>query len=120
MARHSALFSKAGCIWLRPRSNSAQTNQRSRGRPVKYASSLLLAAALLAAPAMAQTARSAPMPIAAAPAVPAPRDIAYPGVITLNIDTTDLDRRIWRIKQTIPVSHSGDLTLLYSEWIMGN
>src|SRR5262245_35566923 len=64
--------------------------------------------------------RSAPMPIASAPAIPAPRDIAYPSVITLNIDTTDLDRRIWRIKQTIPVSHSGDLTLLYSEWIMGN
>jgi predicted metalloprotease with PDZ domain len=87
---------------------------------VKYTSSLLLAAALLATPVMAQAVRSAPQPIAAAPAIPAPRDVGYPGTIVLNVDTTDIDRRIWRIRQSIPVARSGPLTLLYSEWIMGN
>ncbi len=87
---------------------------------MKHALSLLLAAALLTTPAMAQAARSAPQPIAAAPATPAPRDVAYPGTLTLNVDATDLDRRIFRITQKIPVAHSGPLTLLYSEWIMGN
>lgn len=87
---------------------------------MKYAHSLLLAAALLAMPAMAQAVRSAPQPIAAAPATPAPRDVAYPGTLSLTVDATDLDRRIFRIIQKIPVAHSGPLTLLYSEWIMGN
>lgn len=87
---------------------------------MKYAHSLLLAAALLAMPAMAQAVRSAPQPIAATPATPAPRDVAYPGTLSLTVDATDLDRRIFRIIQKIPVAHSGPLTLLYSEWIMGN
>jgi predicted metalloprotease with PDZ domain len=87
---------------------------------VKYALSLLLAVTLLAAPVVAQVARSEPQPIAAAPALPAPRDVAYPGTIALNVDATDIDRRIFRITQKIPVARPGSLTLLYSQWIMGN
>lgn len=87
---------------------------------MKYAA-LLAAAVLLVTPALAQrVTNSTPQPVAAAPAIPAPRDVAYPGVLTLEIDATDLDRRIFGIRQTIPVAKAGNLTLLYSEWIPGN
>lgn len=87
---------------------------------MKYAA-LIAAGLLFVTPALAQRAgNTAPQPIAAAPALPAPRDVAYPGVLTLDVDATDLDRRIFRIRQTIPVAKSGKLTLLYSEWIPGN
>ena len=89
----------------------------------KYVLAAGAAIALAALPIVAQSVpalRSEPDPIAAVAALPVPRDVAYPGVIKLEVDTTDLDRRIWRIRQNIPVSRSGPLTLLYSEWIMGN
>lgn len=49
----------------------------------------------------------------------APRDIAYPGTITLHVDATDLDRRIFRMRETIPVK-AGPLTLYYPQWIPGH
>ncbi len=52
--------------------------------------------------------------------MPAPRDAAYAGTLKLEVDATDLDRRIFGIRQSIPVSRSGPLTLLYPQWIMGN
>lgn len=80
-----------------------------------------LASVLAATPAVAQQAiHSSPQPIAAAPAIPAVKDIPYPGKIKLDIDATDLDRRIFWIKQSIPVAKSGPMTLQYAEWIMGN
>lgn len=51
--------------------------------------------------------------------VPAPRDVPYaPGTIKLEIDATNLDQRIFHVKQTIPVE-AGELTLLYPMWIPG-
>lgn len=87
---------------------------------MKYVLTLVAAVSLLALPVAAQAIRSEPQPISAAPALPAPRDAAYPGVIALSVDATDIDRRIFRIAQKIPVARSGPLTLLYSQWIMGN
>lgn len=84
--------------------------------------SVLVAAALLTiCPAAAQqVVNSAPQPVSAAPALPAVRDLPYSGVLTLHVDATDIDQRIFRIKQTIPVEKAGTLTLLYAEWIPGN
>ncbi len=82
---------------------------------------LIASAALLITPALAQQAvRSSPQPIAAAQALPALRDVAYPGTLKLEVDATDLDRRIFWIKQSIPVAKSGPLILQYAEWIMGS
>jgi predicted metalloprotease with PDZ domain len=86
---------------------------------VKIALLSLVALLTIAPLADAQVKRSEPQPLAATPALPTPRDVAYPGTLTLDIDATDLDRRIFRIKQTIPVK-PGPVTLLYSQWIMGN
>ncbi len=89
---------------------------------MKYAALFAVVAVLAITPALAQrgVVNSAPQPVAAAPALPAPRDVAYPGTLTLEVDATDLERRIFKLKQTIPVAKAGRLTLLYSEWIPGN
>lgn len=60
-----------------------------------------------------------PQPYPMPPAVTAPRDIAYPGTIRLEVDASDTDRRILRVKQTLPVNRAGRLTLLYPEWLPG-
>ncbi|HEY0052778.1 MAG TPA: peptidase M61, partial [Caulobacteraceae bacterium] len=71
-----------------------------------------------AAPGLAQVGTPA-LDRALAP-IPAPRDAPYPGVITLDMDATDIDRRIISVRQTIPVTGAGPLVLLYPRWIPGN
>ncbi|MGD9810826.1 MAG: peptidase M61, partial [Sphingobium sp.] len=84
--------------------------------------SLLLSTALVA-PAMAQDGsapvRSAPVAQPVIDTVRTPRDTPYPGTISLTVDATDTTQRIWRVKEVIPVSSSGPLTLLYPEWLPG-
>jgi len=60
-------------------------------------------------PAIAATA-------AAAMRIPPPRDIAYPGTLRLEVDATDIARRIFRVRETIPV-RPGQVTLLYPQWL---
>ncbi len=43
----------------------------------------------------------------------------YPGVIELEVDASDVERRIQRVRERIPVS-PGLLTLWYPQWIPGN
>ena len=52
--------------------------------------------------------------------IPAPRDEPYPGVVRLQVDASDVDRRLVRVEQTLPVASSGPLTLLYPRWLPGN
>jgi predicted metalloprotease with PDZ domain len=76
------------------------------------------AAALLSSSALAQPSpgpQPAPMP----PAIQAPRDIAYPGQLRVDVDATDLERRIFTVHETIPVTSAGSMTLLYPEWVPG-
>lgn len=87
--------------------------------------SLLLSAAPAAlaqtatAPATPAAVRSAPSAQPILDTIPQARDIPYPGTMTLSIDASDTAQRIWRVRQTIPVSSSGPLTLLYPEWLPG-
>ncbi|MBD7940806.1 M61 family metallopeptidase [Brevundimonas guildfordensis] len=69
------------------------------------------------APALAQVGTPA-LPVALAP-IPAAKDEAYPGVIKLDVDATDIDRRLIQVRQTIPVSGPGPLVLFYPQWIPG-
>lgn len=82
--------------------------------------SLLLAtaAALLGTPAFAQYAPP-PQPLPLPTPVEAPRDVAYPGTLRLSVDATDLERRIFRVRETIPVLGSGPMTILYPQWVPG-
>ncbi|MEW6704667.1 MAG: peptidase M61 [Pseudomonadota bacterium] len=74
-----------------------------------------LAAALTGLAALSTSAAPAP---GLSSAVPAARQQAYPGVMTLEVDATDFERRIVRVKQTLPVK-PGALTLLYPRWLPG-
>lgn len=68
--------------------------------------------------ALAQTAAPAlPRPL---PPIPETRDIAYPGVIDVAVDATDVQRRVISVRQTIPVAAAGPMTLLYPAWIPGH
>ena len=80
----------------------------------------------VAAPALAQTAvvtEASQAPLAlprTQPAIPAPTQAAYPGVIRYEADITDVERRIVQVRQTIPVAAAGPLTLLYPKYLPGN
>src|SRR6185312_14495223 len=54
-----------------------------------------------------------PEPVVPPPAIAAPRDVAYPGTIRLEVDTTDVARGIHRIHETVPVKGARHSTLLY-------
>jgi len=56
---------------------------------------------------------------AAANEIHEPADIDYPGVLRLSVDATDLDHRVFRVHEEIPVV-AGPLTLLYPQWLPGN
>jgi predicted metalloprotease with PDZ domain len=47
-----------------------------------------------------------------------PRDIPYPGTLTVRVDATDLARRIFRVHETLPVQ-AGNLVLQFPEWVPG-
>jgi predicted metalloprotease with PDZ domain len=83
-----------------------------------------LAACLLlsAVPALAQVppGNSAPQPVPFRSTIPEPRDVAYPGVIQLDVDATDTVRGILRVREMIPVAGGGHTVLLYPAWLPGN
>ncbi len=58
----------------------------------------------------------APMP----PPIEAPADTPYVGAIRLDVDATDIDRRIFRVHETIPVRPGAPLVLLFPRWLPGN
>lgn len=51
--------------------------------------------------------------------VPAVADSDFPGVITLSVDASDVSRRIYQVRERIPVQ-AGRLKLWYPQWIPGN
>jgi predicted metalloprotease with PDZ domain len=59
-----------------------------------------------------------PQPCAPPAPTPEPVDVDYPGVIRLEVDATDVERRIFRAHETIPVS-PGPMMLLYPQWLPG-
>ena len=71
--------------------------------------------ALLGSSALAQGVQPAAMPAEIA----APRDVAYPGTMRLQVDATDTERHIFRVRQTIPVTGAGRTTLLFPRWLPG-
>jgi predicted metalloprotease with PDZ domain len=50
--------------------------------------------------------------------IPPVSDQPYPGVMTLQVDVRDLDRKIFRAVQTLPV-RAGPLVLYYPRWLPG-
>ena len=83
------------------------------------ASTALIALALCGARPSAADPRP-PQPQSMPPAVPAPKDVSWPGSIGLAVDETDLDRHIVSVHEHIPVQKPGDLVLLYPRWVPGD
>ena len=81
---------------------------------------LAAAAALsLAAPALAQP-FPAPQPYPMPPPTPAPKDVPYPGgMLRISVDATDTDRRIFQVRETVPLAQAGPTTLLFPQWVPG-
>src|SRR5438552_1037305 len=50
--------------------------------------------------------------------IPAPVGVRFPGTIELAVDATDVNKRIVRVRETVPVK-PGRMTLLYPQWIPG-
>ena len=72
---------------------------------------------LLTVPASAQN--SAPQPLPIVETIPAARDVDYPGTMRLQVDASDIDQHIFRVRQTIPVAAAGRMTLLFPKWLPG-
>jgi predicted metalloprotease with PDZ domain len=53
------------------------------------------------------------------PGVPEPEDKPYVGTIRLFVDATDLHRRIYRVREIIPVAGAGPMLLIYPKWLPG-
>ncbi|MGH8062664.1 MAG: M61 family metallopeptidase [Pseudoxanthomonas sp.] len=56
---------------------------------------------------------------AATPSTAAVADGDYPGTIALSVDATDVARRLYQVRERIPVQ-AGPLKLWYPQWIPGN
>jgi predicted metalloprotease with PDZ domain len=81
---------------------------------------LLLASALIAAPALAQ--RSMPQPLPIVDAIPAARDTPFPGTLRLHVDTSDTLHGVFKVEETIPVppEFAGKkMALLFPKWLPG-
>ena len=63
-------------------------------------------------------AQTAPGPVYVQPVVeiPGPVDRPFDGEIELHVDATDIQHRIFTIRQRIPVAKTGVVTLLYPRW----
>jgi predicted metalloprotease with PDZ domain len=46
------------------------------------------------------------------------RDEPYPGLVRVNVDATDLDHRVFRVQQRLPVK-PGPLKLFFARWLPG-
>jgi len=73
---------------------------------------------LIGGPLMAQ--QPLPQPMPPEPPLPVPQDVAFPGVISLAVDASDLEHAIFSVHETIPVQGGQSLTLLYPKWLPGN
>src|SRR5882762_5978556 len=68
--------------------------------------------------AFAQSAGPHPLPMPTQIAVP--KDTPYLAAIRLSVDATDIDRHIFKIQETVPVSAGQSIVLLYPQWLPGN
>jgi predicted metalloprotease with PDZ domain len=87
-------------------------------RRIGFIAFVVTAAAGLNSAILAQSAGPQPAPMP--PPIVAPRDMGYPGVIRLDVDATDVERRIFKVHETLPVQPGAPLVLLFPQWLPGN
>ena len=89
---------------------------------IKFGSFLLATTLAFSPAAFAQAVtNSAPIAETIVDTVPpADANAKFPGTMKLAVDATDVDQAIFRVKQVIPVTATGDMVLLYPKWLPGN
>ncbi len=89
---------------------------------VSYASLAFVLTAVLLSANAAKAAVPLAEPAAQPAPIAAPQDIPFPGVITLAVDATDLERHIFRVHETVPMEGAvnGPITLLFPKWLPGH
>ncbi len=75
---------------------------------------------LLIATGSAHSQSGGPQPLPLPESIPTPQDVTYVGVIQLDVDATDIDRHIFHVRQSMPVTPGKRLTLMYPEWLPAN
>jgi predicted metalloprotease with PDZ domain len=60
-----------------------------------------------------------PQPLSQPLPLPEPEDAAYCAPLRLHVDASDVLRRIFRVREAIPVARAGVLTLLLPKWLPG-
>lgn len=84
-----------------------------------FVKALFFSVSVLTLASTAAFSQQLPQPAAPTPAIAEPRDVAYPGTLKLSVDATDLDRKIFEIRETIPVAQAGKFTIYYPQWVPG-
>lgn len=81
-----------------------------------------IACLLVSTAAVAQVppGNSAPQPVPIVNTIPDPVDTPYPGLMTLDIDATNVTQGIFTTRETLSVAKSGPMTLLFPKWLPGN
>jgi predicted metalloprotease with PDZ domain len=85
---------------------------------IRSATVVALLASAAAIPVHAENSKPQPAPYV--DTIPAPKDVPYPGAMTLDINATDTTRGIFTTHETLDVAQSGDTVLLFPEWLPGN
>ena len=80
---------------------------------------LLLASAVPAQAQLNPPGNTQPQPLPFVDSIPEPRDIDYPGTIELEVDATDVQQGIFKVKETIPVAQAGHMVLMMPKWLPG-
>jgi len=83
-------------------------------------SNILLTCALVFGSVAALSQSVGPQPLPMPAQIAAPKDTPYPAAIRLNVDATDIERHIFKIRETIPVRSGEPVVLLYPQWLPGN
>ncbi len=60
-----------------------------------------------------------PLALPDLPGVPEPDDVPYRGTMRLAVDATDVERRIFRVRQTIPILKPENRILVFPKWLPG-
>src|SRR6267142_1609722 len=63
---------------------------------------------------------SGPQPTPMPPPIAAPKDVRYPGTIRLNVDASDIERRILSVRETLPVRPGEPIVLFFPQWLPGS
>lgn len=80
---------------------------------------LLLASAVPAHAQLNPPGNTQPQPVPFVDRVPEARDIDYPGTIELEVDATDVQQGIFKVKEMIPVAQAGHMVLMMPKWLPG-